>query len=301
MIKQIKYFQAVVRCKNFTEAAEECYISQSAISQQIQSLERELGVELLKREKRTFSITPAGEFFYRKSLVLVNDFDKLCAETIRIGKGVDHEFTIGYLKYYRGSELQQSIADFRLKYPEVILHMVNGTHEELYEYLREGKADLVVSDLRRTPSNQYVNYYLMKRYFYAEIAAQNPLSNLSSITMEDLKNIPCIILSPKAEELHEEGFYREYMGIKSDFLFADSLEEAHLMVVSGKGFMPIEFKQEDIKPDTVVRHIPILWKNQQLYREYYAFWRVDAVKNYMEDFAAFLKQYFSVDTSIKST
>ena len=48
MIKQIKYFQAVVRCKSFTEAAEECFISQSAISQQIQALEQELGSKALK-------------------------------------------------------------------------------------------------------------------------------------------------------------------------------------------------------------------------------------------------------------
>ena len=60
LIKQMKYFQAVVRLGNFTKAAEECYISQSAISQQIQSLERELGVILLVREHRSFSLTPAG-------------------------------------------------------------------------------------------------------------------------------------------------------------------------------------------------------------------------------------------------
>lgn len=47
MIKQIRYFQAVVRCKSFTEAAEECFISQSAISQQIQALEQALGVQLI--------------------------------------------------------------------------------------------------------------------------------------------------------------------------------------------------------------------------------------------------------------
>ena len=86
MIKQIKYFQAVVRCQSFTEAAEECFISQSAISQQIQALERELGVELLKREKRKFFLTPAGEYFYKKSLVLINDFDRLCTETVQLEK-----------------------------------------------------------------------------------------------------------------------------------------------------------------------------------------------------------------------
>ena len=44
MIRQIRYFQAVVRNNSFSEAAEECHISQSAISQQIQALERESGL-----------------------------------------------------------------------------------------------------------------------------------------------------------------------------------------------------------------------------------------------------------------
>ena len=57
MLKQIKYFQAVVRAGSFSEAAEQCYISQSAISQQVRALERELGVMLLKRENRRFSLT----------------------------------------------------------------------------------------------------------------------------------------------------------------------------------------------------------------------------------------------------
>ena len=86
MIKQIKYFQAVVRCNSFTEAAEECFISQSAISQQIQALENELGVKLLNRENRKISLTPAGEHFYRKSLVLIADFERMCNETVRIAK-----------------------------------------------------------------------------------------------------------------------------------------------------------------------------------------------------------------------
>ena len=63
MIKQIRYFQAVVRCKSFTEAAAECCISQSAMSQQIQALEHALWVKLLNRENRKFSLTPAGEHF----------------------------------------------------------------------------------------------------------------------------------------------------------------------------------------------------------------------------------------------
>lgn len=65
MIRQIRYFQAVVRNNSFSEAAEECHISQSAISQQVQALERELGFHLLERKNRRFSLTPAGEHFYK--------------------------------------------------------------------------------------------------------------------------------------------------------------------------------------------------------------------------------------------
>lgn len=51
LLKQLKYFISIVEKGNFTEAAEEKYISQSAISQQIQNLESELGYKLLIREK----------------------------------------------------------------------------------------------------------------------------------------------------------------------------------------------------------------------------------------------------------
>ena len=57
LLKQMKYFITVVDCHSFTEAAEQCYISQSAISQQIKSLEKELGIHLFEGNKRQFSLT----------------------------------------------------------------------------------------------------------------------------------------------------------------------------------------------------------------------------------------------------
>ena len=64
MLKQLKYFQSVVRLNSFSEAAEENFISQSAISQQVQALERELGFLLLERKNRSFTLTPAGEYHH---------------------------------------------------------------------------------------------------------------------------------------------------------------------------------------------------------------------------------------------
>ena len=129
MLKQIRYFQAVVRCGSFTEAAEECFISQSAISQQIQALEQEMGVNLLERKNRKFTLTPAGEHFYEKSLLLTADFDRLLTETIRIAHRENPQLHLGCLKGYSGREFQQAVAEFAERHPEVAIHFNKGTHE----------------------------------------------------------------------------------------------------------------------------------------------------------------------------
>lgn len=60
----MRYFIAVVEEHNFTRAADNCHISQSAISQQIKELENTVGTPLLDRKGRSFELTPAGQFFY---------------------------------------------------------------------------------------------------------------------------------------------------------------------------------------------------------------------------------------------
>ena len=291
MIKQIKYFQAVVRCKSFTKAADENFISQSAISQQIQALEKELGAKLLLREGRKFSLTPAGEFFYRKSLILMNDFDRLVAETLKLSTGSELEISIGYLRHFRGEELKKTLREFQNKNPEISINLLKGTHEELYDFLRSKKADIVISDLRRKPSEQYVNFFLTNGYIYAELAENNPLAELKFLTVEDLKNTPMILISSPSQEYIEEKFFQDYFGVKSEFIFVENLEEAHLNVIANKGYFPAEFHTPPKNFDGV-KYIPIFDKDKQIYRKYFAFWRADSLKNYIETFAEILKKNF---------
>ena len=291
MIKQIKYFQAVVRYQSFSKAAQECFISQSAISQQIQALEKELGVKLLHRERRKFSLTPAGKIFYSKSLVIVSDFDRLCAEVLKTANGSAQELSIGYLRHYRGDELPKALIDFQAKHPEVSINLLSGTHEELYDYLRAGSIDIAISDLRRKPSEQYVNFFLAYGYFYAQLLGKNPLSQLQALTMDDLKNTPIILIAPQSQQPAEELFFREYLGVRSDFIFVENLEDVNLLVISNKGYFPIEFS---LPPESGnhTKFIPLVHNGKQLYRKYYAFWRADSLKSYIEDFANILRQYF---------
>lgn len=296
MIKQIKYFQAVVRCKSFTEAAEECFISQSAISQQIQALEHELGVKLLNRENRKFSLTPAGEHFYQKSLVLMADFERLCQETVRIANKDNAELRIGYLKCYGGQEFRLAVAEFSEKYPDVSVHIINGNHEDLYDSLRSGGVDLILSDQRRAFSDEYVNFILATSECYIEIAARNPLASLESIETDDLKKIPCILIASPEQQENERTYYQEIVGIKGDFLFAENLEEARLLVIGGKGFMPIEGGENEPGFATALRRILLTRKGKPIKRNYCAFWKTDNSGYYVEEFADILKSKFPAES-----
>lgn len=292
MIKQIKYFQAVVRCKSFTEAAEECFISQSAISQQIQALEHELGVKLLNRQNRKFSLTPAGEYFYRKSLVLIADFERICHETARIANKDRAELRIGYLKCYGGQEFRLAVAEFTEKHPDVSVQIINGNHEDLYAALRDGGVDLILSDQRRAFSDEYVNRILMTSECYIEIAARNPIAALDCVETEDLKNIPCILVASPEQQETERLYYREIVGIQGDFLFAENLEEARLLVVGGKGFMPIEGGEHEPGAAAAFGRVLLTRRGNPIKRTYCAFWKADNSGYYIEDFADMLESKF---------
>ena len=294
MLNQLRYFQAVVRCGSFTEAAEAYFISQSAISQQVKALEQELGVALLERKNRTFTLTPAGEHFYKKTLVLVADYDRVVQETLRVARGDQEELRIGYLKGYSGPAVQQAVAAFTEKYPDVAIHIVSGSHEDLYNALRDGRVDIVMNDQRRAFSDEYVNCSLAYRDCCAEIAARNPIAALETVTPEDLKNTPCILVASKGQQKIERLYYQEIFGFQGDFLFADSIDEARIMVVQNSGFMPIDDSVEQVGNTTV--QIPLRRGDLPIRRHYCAFWKRDNDSCYVEDFAGFLKEAISGTT-----
>lgn len=286
----MKYFTAVVDCGSFTEAAEQCYISQSAISQQIQSLEKELGVELIHRQNRKFSLTPAGEYFYSQCKVILEEVEKVQQETIRIGQNDELQLRIGYLRCYSGQELHQAVAEFSRLYPEVAISIVNGTHEELYDLLRSGGVDLILSDQRRAFSSQYENYQLLQCGCYAELSVRNRLSSQESVELESLKRTPCILISSREQQNTEQDYFQNTLGFGGNFLFAENLEEGRLMVAGNRGFLPVESVGTLPLPGAAVKRLPIVQNGRQLKKNYCVFWLKEHTNYYIEEFAEILRK-----------
>lgn len=292
MLRQIRYFQSVVRNNSFSEAAEECHISQSAISQQIQSLERELGFLLLVRKNRRFELTPAGEHFYQKSLILIADYERICRESMKIAHNDETELRIGFLRGYIGTELHMAIEQFNAKYPDVTIQVESGNHEELYRMLRTEEVDLVFNDQRRAFSDEYANLILTTASSFIEISSRSPLADLSKISPQDLKNTPCILIASEEQQDTERDYYHDVIGFHGEYLFSENLEEARLMVIGGKGFMPIEGSRNAMHFGTSITRIPLYRGENQITRNYCAFWKIDNSGYYVEEFAEMLKSEF---------
>ena len=84
-----------------------------------------------------------------QSLIILDEIDRICNKTKLLSSNEENILKIGYLKKYGGYELQKAIANFTSKYKKIDLHIISGTHEELYEKLKTNSVDLVLNDQRR--------------------------------------------------------------------------------------------------------------------------------------------------------
>ena len=292
LLRQIEYLQAVIENGNFYQAAEQCHVSQSAISQQIKKLEEELRVKLLERHNRTFSLTPAGEHFYRKSLVITGDISQMIRETRRIADNDNITLKIGYYKGYHGNELSEAISLFSEKYPTIDVQITVGSHEELYHAMENGTVDLALNDQRRAFSDAYNNIILAESNLYIELSAKNPLSKLPCLEIEDLKNTPCILIMNQTGQREEQEYYETVIGLHGEYLFADTMQEARLKIVTGQGYMPVDVIGEQVWFDTTVCRVPLARNGEAVKKTYCAFWKKENSGAYIKDFAQMLQDCF---------
>jgi len=289
MIRQMRYYIAVVEAGSFSEAAEVCHISQSAISQQIKALEDELQVELLERRGRRFAVTPAGQWFYQRAKRHVAEMDSTIREVRRIGTGEHQQLRIGVLTGFSGKIIQNAVSDFVASHPYVQMSLVSGTHEDIFQKIMAGQLDMVVNDQRRALADHFVNEELGDQPLYAMLRQDAPLARQSSATMEDLREELCIIVSSPEQRNNEASYWRDVMTVQGDLLFVDSVEDACMNAVAGVGWFPCDHDMAT-KAGTVL--LPLMRGEVPVTRKMFAFWLEARDSSLQWEFSAQLSQYF---------
>lgn len=116
-LMQLRCFVALAEELNFTRVAERLYVSQTSITYQIKSLEKELGVDLFERSTKSVSITGAGKMIYRDIKLAIDLVDR--AENLLKLSPVRPVFTIGYSLFCNGSLFQQAVSELAELHPEI--------------------------------------------------------------------------------------------------------------------------------------------------------------------------------------
>ena len=118
-IRQLEYFVAVSEHLNFTKAAKQFFISQTAVTQQIKALENELGVTLFYRNNRRVELTPAGRTFLDDAKAIL----RRTRDAMERAKRADTVFTgnlnIGFIKGFEKTNLSDLLAEFHVQYPNI--------------------------------------------------------------------------------------------------------------------------------------------------------------------------------------
>ena len=144
--KQLEYFAAVARTLSFTEAANEVFVSQPALSRGIVSLENELGVSLLNRNHHTVSLTPAGTLLASELPDLRKELDRVITLVRQTENGLMGRLNIGVLEEQQLDEVMQVTFNyFAQSLPLVEFTPVRMDGRDLLDELNRNRLDIIFS------------------------------------------------------------------------------------------------------------------------------------------------------------
>ncbi len=200
---QIHYFLTIAKVLNFTAAAKILFISQPALSKQIQVLEEELGFPLLIRNKRSCALTPEGEQIFKEWAVI----EEMMMNSIYNAKLLHHT-AIGHLNigctdtFQIGEAFTELTSSFREKYNNIDLNLESYGFKSLREKLNSRELDIIFIpnfELTNFKDIEWVNFQRVD--LGIAVPVSNPLSRRERLTVKDLENEPFIVIAPSESTL----------------------------------------------------------------------------------------------------
>ena len=143
-LETLKVFCDVVETRSFSVAASQNFVTQSAVSQQIRTLEERYGRRLLERTRGNVQLTPAGEVLYQVSKEIVQRYQDMEARLQVIAQRVAGTVRVATVHSIGLYELSAQIKRYLKAYPQVHLHLEYSRSSKIYEDALRGQIDLGV-------------------------------------------------------------------------------------------------------------------------------------------------------------
>lgn len=144
-ITQLYYVLAVAENKNFTLAAEKCFVTQPTLSMQIQKLEDELGILIFDRSKKPIQLTEIGQKIVSQAKNIVNESGRI-KDIVDQQKGyIGGEFKLGIIPTIMPTLLPMFLNNFIKKYPKLKLIIEEQNTEDIILKLKNGHLDAAIA------------------------------------------------------------------------------------------------------------------------------------------------------------
>jgi len=140
--RQLKYFVRIVELSSFSKAAQDLFIAQPALSNQISNLEKELNTQLLSRSVRGVTPTEAGKTLYRHAQAIIRQIEHLKYEVENESANPKGSVSIGIPTSVSNVLASPLIAATHERYPEIKLQIVESLSGHLEELVSTGRIEM---------------------------------------------------------------------------------------------------------------------------------------------------------------
>lgn len=191
-LQQIKGFYYVARCRSISEAARVMNLTQSTVTLQIQSLEKDLGLQLIKRDSKPISLTADGENFYEMACPLMQEFDSVIKSFLdKKNKKEQKKIEIAVHHIAISYAMPKIIKNFKKSNPDSKIFIRNIPASEALKRLKDDQIDLIFypnliknTEIKLIEISSYDPVLIMNK--------KHPLAKLMINDMKDLKNFDLI-------------------------------------------------------------------------------------------------------------
>jgi LysR family nitrogen assimilation transcriptional regulator len=166
-LRQLRYFVGIVQAGSLSRAADQLHVAQSAISQQLASLETELDRQLVMRGPKGIALTDAGSALYRHAEAILRHVESAKHDTVSAPGIPSGRVAIGFPAAWSGILGYELLVRLRSFYPQIMLHVGDGNSALLRERLDNGRLDMAVLFVSESERGLAVEPLLMEELFYA--------------------------------------------------------------------------------------------------------------------------------------
>jgi DNA-binding transcriptional LysR family regulator len=254
-IHHLRAFCVVAQEMHVTKAAKRLRIAQPALTQQIRHLERDMGLQLLKRTGRGIALTEAGVFFHKEAEALLMNLHNACLKAQEMARGEAGHIRVGVTE---GASFDPTLAlvfsQFRAEWPSVRLTFSQNQTLELASDLRNAVIDIAFMCPLPQPLG-ITTHKLYSESMLLAVPCTHPASQRTSIHVRELSDEPFILITHgQTEHSLESSLQEAFAKFGGSPRILQTVPEFMLalnLVASGIGLTFVPEYMRSIHPNTI--------------------------------------------------